>query len=451
MCAVLGVIALSRLPHDIVYYLGNNGNTLYETGSNGKASVIFENCKGIDITSNKDMSVSYLFVERPDGTKSLFYKSQNKNPILISDNVVSYTVVKGKFKMVYYIAQNENKSLYQYECGKNSMLLSGNNNVRDFSISSDGKYYAFITDTDELYSQSNTKVADNVEKVSVTPYKNTFYYITGDSELFYCSPDTKISDNVSEILGISADCKNIIFKTGENVLYTDKIGSEKQKIDSDFQSLMFFISKDKNDVPIKFDFVYLKDGNAYYKNEKAEKAKLGNMVLFCKYDAADKGFYFIEDGGDVYFSKLSNKTLKDKVKLSEEATALISDDDENVIGYVQDGDLLLLSKGKSGRRLITDVTDNYAVKKDKSIIYFYTDHSQSADTYTLYKLDVKTMKAVKIDTDIDINAFSEIARAGDSTDITAYFKEYSNDTGSMYIYSGKGKPVKITEAFRVYN
>lgn len=452
LIGIIIVISLYKLP--TIFYLGDNGSTLYYVVPGRTPEMLLDNCLTVDIKSNSNQSISYYCVNRTDGKKSLYYVTSNKKPVLISDNILKYDVGRGNLKKVFYTTMNNNNTVdfFMVENGKNKYSIVKYSSVYDFSISIDGKYVSYLDQQSDLFislgKDAGQKIWTNVSIFKNTPYSKQCYFITKDKILYYSNIGkipTKLHDKVDSIQGITSNGKNCVFYTAESALYIFTNAKNINLVDSSCSLPIKFKDQDENSVPTSVKFTYIKDRNAYFNVNATTKSKVGNMVTDLCYDKKDGGFYFIEGNNEVYFAKLSFNRVKDKVKVTDGATALITNDKDNVVGFISSTNLISLSKGKIGKQLSSDVSENMFVRANGNYIYLYTNFTSTSNLYSLSMLNIKNNKVTQVDTDVSLPKIKNLNIAYGKMDYLAYFKNYKDGKGSLYIFTGGGKSKKLAD------
>jgi len=451
---VVIIIFISFHKSPTIFFLGDNGSTLYYVIPGRDPVMLLDNCLTVDIKSNSTQSISYYCVDRTDGKKSLYYVHSNKKPVLIADSILKYDVGRGNYKKVFYTTKNNTSTtdFYMVMNGSKQYTIIKYSSVYDFSISTDGKYVSYLDQQADLFISSGKdagqKISGSVSIIKNTPYSKQCYFITKDKILYYSNlgkTPTKILDKVDSIQGITSNGKSCVFGTTESDIYTFTNAKSVNLVDKSCSLPIKFINQDQNAVPTSVKFTYIKGENAYFNVNGTTKSKLGNMVTDLCYDKKDGGFYFIEGNNEVYFAKLSFNHVKDKLKITDGATDLITNDKDNVAGFISSTNLISLSKGKIGKQLASDVSANMFVRANGNYIYLYTNFSSPSSLYSLSMLNLKNNKVTQVDTDVSLPKIKNLNIAYGKMDYLAYFKNYKDGKGSLYIFTGGGKSKKLAD------
>lgn len=452
---LISLLAIALHKNPTVFYLGDSGSTLYYVKPGRNPQILLNNCLTVDIKSNYNQTKTYFCADTLDGKKSLYYLSSNRKPKLIAESIIKYDVSRDNFNRVFYTTTNNNNTVdfYMVEYGRKKYSIATYSSVYDFSVSINGKYVSYLDQQSDLYmsngKEKGIKIWTNVSLIKNSPYSRQCYFITKDKALYYSNTGKtpiKIHDKVDSIQGITSNAKSCVFYTAESDIYTFIKGKSIYQVDKSCSLPIKFVDLDRNDVPKSVKFTYIKGENAYFNYNGTQKSKIGNMVTEICYDKKDRGFYFIEGNNEVYYAKLTLlNRVKDKIKITDGATNLVSNNKNNVVGFISSTNLISLSKSKPGKQLASDVSENVFVRGNGNYIYLYTNFSSTNNSYSLSMLNAKNNKLTLVDHDVSLPKIKNLNIAYGRMDYLAYFKAYTEGKGSLYIFAGSGKSKKVSE------
>ncbi len=277
-----------------------------------------------------------------------------------------------KENSVYYMDPKEDEPvLITDSFFKNSDEVDLNEfyDINTFAFSKDGKklFYAEKLDEEEvsfsLYckqmnkpEQDPIKLAENVQYFTVSDDGSLVIYIDTDGNL-YRHNLTEREKILSEIedFWVSEDCQSLAYLTEDGGLYHQMIDGEKDKLDSNVDS----VEKISDDLKTIY---YIKEKELFVKSGDNDKTKIDTEV---------KDVVKILENGEVYFIKdneKQNKTLSDYVSYSEKQQQA----DKNTISSFSsyDGDCLKYNEARYRAEAYKILQEKEVDRTDCSLYYY---------------------------------------------------------------------------------
>lgn len=335
--------------------------------------------------------------------------------------------------------------------------------VRRVYNSADGSMTAFLDSENTLFvidkKGKSTKVADDVDGVSVSMYGNTIAYVkdaedyVGELLLYNVSKNksTRIDKEAySEILILSPDGKSVAYvgncevESGwfsnvmEGDLFLSKGGKSGEKLYSD--SVPIAITNNGKNV------FYVKDSEKLYMNDEKIASDITSGTF--AFNKSNSELIYNKDGNSYYYTLKSKEAIKLKGErfyslLTPESTIANSctSDNFNIIGYGVDtfnetlvslgGSVYYLSdKGENVERAISSISSFQMTNDGKSVLFL--DYSGGLK---YIKNITKSLVTEVIGEDLEADAFV----ASDDLDKVYYICD------DELFYLNKGKGVRIAD------
>lgn len=309
---------------------------------------------------------------------------------VLDDTVSAYTSTSTTMngKVMTFISDGD---LYAV---KDSKLVNIADDVTDYSLSVNGEYVAYTTDSDSLYlaktsNGESEKICDDMEEYAdfaISPDGKSVAYFDGDDLRLYRDKDsTKITDSENAALyGLSNSGNQIyvsIYKDGESILYSFNNKGEKTKL-GEKESVEGFNESHSQ-------IIFHNDGKTYISKDGKEASKVSSNYLYLvetnystsfgyTYPVSNLYDHVYHNGeGDVYLVKEN-----DCIKLVSKATSLQLDSSAKYLYYIYDYEelrVIEIAKGEkaseSAKTIVNENIGSYFVTSDRKYVYYVDDLS----------------------------------------------------------------------------
>ena len=370
----------------------------------------------------------------------------------IADDVVEYELsINGDY--IAYSTKDKELYVAKTSDGKSEKICDDTGSeYYTFCISPDGKSVAYREDDElKLYrDKKSTEITDNKNSsvYALSNSGNQIYVVTYDDneQILYCynnkGDKTKLG-KFSDFGGFNNSFSQVLFYN-EGKTYISKDGKEAEKIHSSELELQYSMKSENQGLALPvsnlYDHVYSNSKNDVYLVKEKDCIKLVSKATNLQLDGEAKYLYYIYDGKevrcieiakgdrasesavtivdeDVYgyvvtadrkyvyyldgsYMNLGNISLKCVDGKKGGKVTRVDDDvnlnigfavsNQNRIYYVKDGDLYVVSNGKSGKKILADVKNLYNTTHGD--VYASTDDAWFGSTG-----DEKLKELVEID------------------------------------------------------
>lgn len=304
----------------------------------------------------------------------------------------------------------------------NAVAFADNNKLVFYPENYDAK-----TDCFSLYCKNLGKdidaerIASNVEIYSVNNSGDLVVFSDTDNNLYkYANGEREKILSEIEKWYLSKDCSKLLYMSDDGGLYSQAIDGEKDKIDSNVETLYLY-DKDNLDT-----FYYLKDDGTLFKKETdKDKIKIDSDVLET---------VFFGDNGYVYYTKENESkkgsTLLDYINDDNNAAETDKSAYDKLYGINSEADVNILLRHWSRKEL-----------EDRSVDFasysLYSFNGEKSDLVNSAYVDIETMSdnafIIKSYDKVDIKEFS-IYDIADAVDKEIKWRELQKAPGYHTFY-----------------
>lgn len=348
------------------------------------------------------------------------------------------------------IIDGEN-ALILYDGKKNTKVAD---DVKGVRISPDGKTLVYTTiaepgeDSDVmLYMDGeSTKIEKNMTVYSVSNKGKYIYAVDNENSRLYVLNAKGESEKVqsdASILDVSPDGTQILFHSGSNV-YVSVKGGEKQKLFSSDSLNVDMVNTYTNSLTASgygSHFYFDNHGNVlYYVDKSFETTKIASSVTKAYVTEDEKTVFYVK-GGAVYEYKLSAGEDEKRVKdYSSSAGLFAVAQDGKSIYYVNTDEELCCFAGDEATVIEDEGEDVYALylHKDGTLFYLFDrtynaiDDYYVADLYCYQKGKAKSLASDVSSVSMGVNTLC-----------------YTTYDGDEYEYFVSGSGIKFKSVFQI--
>ena len=336
--------------------------------------------------------------------------------------VVLSAVFGGSANYNYVVYEEDNTLYFRKVNSKESIeIYEADDYIGSTQVSKDGKYIAFIADSELYYSKITSK--PKPKKIDSKVYD--FYMNENGKELIYISDGDLFRSNTKKSKELESDVDDFLCDQSCNrILY---FKNEKVYMLNGKKSTKICRSEDFSDATLDLKYIaFIDDGelSIVKSNGKAKKVAddVDSSYNICLYD--DGTMHYISDDALFYYNGSKSKEVMDAESILTSAL-----DAPKCIACNEDGDMFLVNKTKHKELSASyeDVGYSVEISYDGSIFYFVED-----DELKVFKSS-KPTKAYFTANDVD-----DWMMSYDSNDI------YYTEDDTLMKVTGK-KSVEITD------
>lgn len=371
--------------------------------------------KAVKSASANKNNIGYIGYEYVDGNETSYLWNKEGEVCEIEDEIIDADYAAEDCVMAFLVLEGNTHVLYYTK--KDLDVQYVDEDVEQFSISSDGKYICYIKDVNEDYTSGDLYIYD-IKKEKERKIDNHVYpyYVSlspNGKYVAYLRNYESNTDNVLYLAGIQKEPEKIdkdgaiplgVMNNGKNLYYVtdnDKLyfydDDDSKKISSHLGSMLYF----NNDLT---EVIFVEEGDTYYYTSKMDEPK-----KVCKhefYNVFTSATYVGTDIGIAIKDSLKNSILitelgiywfdkegEDTHRITSNADLYMTSENEKKLVYLDDGKIYIVDKfgDDIDPKCVFDKEEanKFVISKDLSRIYavagnelYYVKNAKKAELIT---------------------------------------------------------------------
>ncbi|MGN1148458.1 MAG: zinc-ribbon domain-containing protein [Lachnospiraceae bacterium] len=373
-------------------YIYNSDGKVYEADSD-----IYS------VAYSADNSVLAYTMQESDYTQTLYYMTEDFEPKMVDEEVVSFKVSYNGAYIAYIKDVNDaytSGDLYLY-CIKDGKTTHVDSDVYPnyFCVSPGGKTVAYLKDYESYndnalfiggISVENTKVdKDGSTPVAVSDNGKSLYYLTDNDKLYFYNgkESVKISSDVySDIYFNNALTEVIYTKNSSTYYYTPKMddpvkitGSYLYGVAGPDDLIYSYVSSEGCIVgkdTLKNSVIITDSGLYWFKDAKTDAVRITSSYSDYQISADGKSLLYVNSGDLYKISKLSEKMEAKKLYDDEYVDYFVASADLSKVYIEADDELYYVKNEKKTERITNDMAyGSFVYCEDMDKVFFVEDET----------------------------------------------------------------------------